>query len=163
MSLRDRLLALLAGTAEEKPSPVKAPIIVREGKKDNAPATSPNTCLQCGGSLFVEITATVKRCAQCGHQGTVPPKRAGVPPTIVKPRAPAPSECPACGSSPLQQVGDGAGQWRCAACGAQSAAAIGNGLSREDLENYTGPPAHMQMNGASFYRALARMRGFGGR
>ena len=37
------------------------------------------------------------------------------------------------------------------------------GLSRKDLENYEGKPVHMQMNGASFYRALARMRGFGGR
>jgi len=160
MSLRDRLLALLAGTAEEKPSPVKAPIIVREGKKDNAPATSPNTCPQCGGSLFVEITATVKRCAQCGHQGTVPPKRAAVPPVIAKPHATAPAACPSCGGA-LREVGGGG--WRCEACGHQIVERHATGLSRKDLENYTGPPAHMQMNGASFYRALARMRGFGGR
>jgi len=161
--LRERLLALLAGRGDERPSAVKepAPVMLRE-EKDNAPLTSPNTCPNCGSNLFVEITATVKRCAQCGHQGVAQPKRAAVPPIIGK-RATPPDTCPSCGCGPLQKVGDGAGEWRCPACGGQSAAAVGNGLSRADLDHYTGLRADQQMNPVGFFRAIARAGGFGSR
>ncbi len=66
MSLLEKLLSLFAA-----PEPVNI-----EKKEAPAPATSPNTCPQCGSSLFVEITGTVRRCAQCAFQQAVAPQRA---------------------------------------------------------------------------------------
>ena len=165
MSLREKLLALLS-PGEEKPSPVKAPasvITVREeaaeGKRDEekTPAPTGPACPKCGVPL-VEIAANIARCQQCGYQERFERKRTIVPP-IVKPRAAAPAACPSCGSALLQAVGGGT---RCGQCGHQIVERHATGLSRAALETYDGPPAHMQMNTPSFYRALGWMRAFGG-
>ncbi len=170
MSVRNRLLALLGVRREEKPALVKAPapiIVVREEKKeasaqDNAPvANGAPTCPECK-ILLVNVAGDILRCPQCGEQSKLPPRRAPIPPVIAKPHATAPTACPSCGSSsPLQEIGGGG--WRCQACGKQTGVEHPNGLSRKDLENYTGPPARAQMNRAPFFQASARMRGFGNR
>src|SRR5882724_6192982 len=62
-----------------------APIIMREestaetSPQDNAPVTSPDACPRCGSAtLFVVITANIRRCGQCGFQQAVAPHRATV-------------------------------------------------------------------------------------
>ena len=171
MSLRDKLLALVAGPAEEKLSPAIAstPVVVREEgverKRDEekTPASSGNgapACPKCG-ILLVEVSSGILRCQACGFQSKTPPRRVAVPPVIVKPGSAAPSRCPQCGGSPMQAVGGGG--HRCSACGHQVIERQATGLSRAALENYDGPPAHLQMNSRAFHVALGWMRGFGGR
>lgn len=175
LRLREKLLSLLTEPSEEKPlAKTSAPtIIVREESpaecrddadkapaRDNAPASSSDACPRCADGLLVEIAANIRRCPQCGYQRRFEKQRAIVPPFIVKPRAKAPCACPSCGSSaPLQPIGGGG--LRCQACGHQIFEHHATGLSRAALETYDGPPVSAQMNGPSFYRALAMMRGFG--
>ena len=165
MSLRDKLLSMLT---KEKASDAHA-LTVREDPpaegKLNAEKDEPepgndgkiDACPKCSSTLLVAITQGIRRCQQCGHQQPIEPKRTIAAPPIVKPRATAPSECPSCGSSaPLQPIGGGG--LRCQACGHQTDVEHSYGLSRKDIATYDGPPAHAQMNGPSFYQALARMR-----
>src|SRR5713101_1874087 len=155
LKLREKLLALLRGPGEEKPSRVKAPapvIIVREespAKKketvtqDNAPiGNGAPTCPKCG-ILLVEVSSGILRCQACGFQAKAPAKRAAVPPIIGK-RTTSPAQCPQCASTLLQAVGDGGGGWRCGACGCHSIERHATGLSRAALGTYDGLPAHAQ-------------------
>jgi ribosomal protein L37AE/L43A len=163
MSLRDKLLSLLGQLPAEpqESNPATPPIIAvrvesapeRKGGSTHGgvPEISSDACPRCG-SAFTQITASIRRCQQCGRQERFePPRPAPVPPFVVKP-AKAPGTCP-CGSELVQAVGGGG--WRCAQCGVQAGVERSNGLSRKDLESYEGKPAHVQMNGSSFfYRAL---------
>ncbi len=143
MSLLEKLLSLFAA-----PEPVNI-----EKKEAPAPATSPNTCPQCGSSLFVEITGTVRRCAQCAFQQAVAPQRAAVGVPIITKPSTAPSACLNCGGTLLQQVGP---EWRCQACGWQSGTnQPTNGVPRSQSESFSGGPA--KINSGGFYTALARL------
>ncbi len=132
----------------------KQPAPIGSAQDNSNTPQAPNACPQCGSNLFVEITGTVRRCAQCGFQGRPRPKPASVPPAIVK-RTAAPTACLSCGSALLQEVGGGG--WRCQACGAQTGIEGGNGISRSELETFSG--GDMKMNPPNFFMALARLRG----
>jgi ribosomal protein L37AE/L43A len=138
---------------------VPVPEPVQRAVVDKPATPGPGACPKCGG-LMVEIAANIRRCQQCGHQERFERERTIVPPIIMKPRPAAPAACPSCGSDLLQVISNG---YRCQQCGCQITEGHATGLSRKDLENYTGPSPQAQMNGASFYRALARMRGLGRR
>jgi|SRR6266403_356480 len=150
MSLLEKLLSLFAA-----PKPVNI-----EKKEAPAPATSPNTCPQCGSSLFVEITGTVRRCAQCAFQQAVAPHRAAVGVPIITRPSTAPSACLNCSGTQLQQIGP---EWRCASCGWQSGGTNQptNGVARAQLGSFSGGRA--KINSGAFYTALSWMRGLGGR
>jgi len=151
-SVKQWFLGVLA-KEQKQPEPI---ITLREEERQNAPATSPNRCPQCGSNLFVEVTGTVKRCQQCGHQGTVPARPASVPPTFTK-RTGMPSQCPACHSSLLTQIGDG---WRCGACGHQPQMALPQGIARSQLETFEYPSAeHQRKFAQGFNSALWRIVG----